>query len=95
MAKNKPRKTRKPKVQPPKPHWRWWDDESIIGRSKELWPTAPSLNPNPHTVHLAVHENVPEAWAILNSYRLLITPTVVSTGDFRALCIAGGEGVPF
>jgi hypothetical protein len=88
------RKANKPRIRKELLPWRFWSDEQLLGRDTFMWTAAESLRPGPRTIQDAADGSL-RARAVTESYRLLITPTVVTAEEFAAMCTVGGEGVAF
>lgn len=91
MAKRirKPRLNRKRREIMP---WRFWNDEQLLGRSKDLWPNAESLSPGPRTMQDAADGSV-RAQAIVCSYSLVVPVIVMQAAEYQRACQQGGTGV--
>jgi hypothetical protein len=74
------------------PDWRWWNDEQLLGRSKDLWQGAESLSPGPRTIQDFADGSM-RAKAIIHSYKLLAPIVILSAAEYALACQQGGAGV--
>ncbi len=64
--------------------WRFWNDEQLLGRNKEVWATAESLKPNDHTMQ-DFADGSPRAKEIVHSYRLVVPVRTMTALDMAII----------